>query len=478
MHLKKIVLFIFFFLIIINSVFCSESDDISIMNKILRVLSFRDYNTRIVIFGTMLLGLACGIIGTFMLLRKRSLMADAISHATLPGIGIAFILMVVLTKGTGKSLIGLLTGALISGLIGMGIVIMIQKLTRIKEEAALGIVLSVFFGFGISILGIIQKMKTGHAAGLESFIYGKTASMLLFDAWMILITAFIITVMALLFLKEFTILCFDEGFAHSQGLPVLFFDVLLISLVIIVTVIGLQAVGLILIIALLIIPSVSARFWTDKLVIMIIISAFFGGISSACGAVMSAVFSKLPAGAVIVVTAGVFFFLSFIFGKAHGIFIKFIIHLHLVNKVNLQHLLRLFFEYFETSIKKFRIDTKLIQDCSISFDKLLELKSWNKRQLRITLFRAKIKGLITNDGINKFKLTKLGCDEALRVVKNHRLWELYLITYAEMAAGKVDRDADRLEHVLGKDIVKNLEELLEKEYPHLIMPESPHPLKN
>ena len=227
--------------------------------EVLRVLLLRDYNTRVVVVGTMLLGLAAGIIGTFMLLRKRSLMGDAISHATLPGIGIAFIVMSQY-GGSGKFLPGLLLGAFVFGLIGMGLILSIRKFTRIKEDAALGIVLSVFFGLGISILGIIQKMSTGHAAGLESFIYGKTASMLASDAKLIAVAAIVIVSFSVFLYKEFTIICFDQEYAAAQRWPVFSLDVLMMILVVFVTVIGLQAVGLILIIALLIIPPASARF--------------------------------------------------------------------------------------------------------------------------------------------------------------------------------------------------------------------------
>ena len=185
MNTLKKIKFLVLLLIIFNAVIIYPSElgnnnlfSLPKMSQIIRVISLKDYNTRVVLFGTMLLGLASGIIGSFMLLRKRSLMGDAVSHATLPGIGIAFIIMTAIFGGTGKNLLGLLTGALISGLIGMGMIILIRNVTKLKEEAALGIILSVFFGFGVAILGIIQKMSSGHAAGLESFIYGKTASLL------------------------------------------------------------------------------------------------------------------------------------------------------------------------------------------------------------------------------------------------------------------------------------------------------------
>ena len=133
------------------------------------LVSLADYNTRVVVLGVLALGLSCGFVGSFMLLRKRALIADTVSHSTLPGIALAFLVMVAAGQD-GKWLPGLLLGALLSGLAGMGAVVAVQRFTRVKEDAALGIVLSVFFGFGVSLLGLVQKMSSGSAAGLESFI--------------------------------------------------------------------------------------------------------------------------------------------------------------------------------------------------------------------------------------------------------------------------------------------------------------------
>ena len=149
-----------------------------------RLLLLEDYNTRVVLLGTTLLGLAAGAVGNFTLLRKRALMGDALSHAMLPGVGLAFVL-VTLGGGDGKSLPLLLAGAALTGVLGLAAILFIRNATRLKEDAALGIVLSVFFGAGIAVLGVAHQMKTGHAAGLESFIYGKAASMGALDAELI-----------------------------------------------------------------------------------------------------------------------------------------------------------------------------------------------------------------------------------------------------------------------------------------------------
>ncbi len=266
----------------------------------LRVVLLRDHNTRVVILGATILGLAAGVIGSFTLLRKRALMGDALSHATLPGIGLAFVLGT-LAGMTTKSLLFLLLGAAVTGVAGVGVLLFLRRCTRLKEDTALGVVLSVFFGAGIALLGIVQQLGTGSAAGLETFIYGKTASMVPGDVMLIGIACALVLVVCALLFKEFKLLCFDQAYATVQGWPVLGLDIAMMSLVVVVTVVGLQAVGLVLIIAMLIIPAAAARFWFDRMLPMTILAGVLGALSATAGTAMSAVFARLPSGAVIVI---------------------------------------------------------------------------------------------------------------------------------------------------------------------------------
>lgn len=449
----------------------------SSLDDLVRVISLRDYNTRVVLIGTMLLGLGAGIIGSFLLLRRHSLMGDALSHVTLPGIGIAFLIMTRL-GGNGKFLPGLLLGACISGVVGMMFILGIRQLTRLKEDAALGIVLSVFFGVGIAILGVIQKMSTGNAAGLESFIYGKTASMLASDATMIAVAAAVIVVACTVLFKEFTVVCFDQEYAGAQGWPVLVLDSVMTGMVVAVTVIGLQAVGLILIVALLIIPPAAARFWTDHLPRMVVASAVIGAASGLIGAGLSALVPRLPAGAIIVVVASVIFLVSMIFGTARGVLVRYIEHVRLKRKIGRQHLLRALYEHIEDTTPNLRdLPPLRVPQRGMQGQDLLNERSWSTRRLNRVIRLAERDGLVYHRADGTYHLTEEGIGEARRVVRNHRLWELYLITHADIAPSHVDQDADRLEHVLGRPMVLKLEELLAKDHPHLAMPESPHVLR-
>ena len=313
------------------------------ISEIIDVLLLRNYNTRLVVICTLLLGCACGLMCGFLLLRKRSLMGDTLSHATLPGVCFAFFVGVML-GGQGKSLPLLLLGATTTGVLGCATVLFIRNHSRIKDDAAMGIVLSVFFGAGVALLTIVTKMPSGAAAGLESFIYGKTASMVLSDFRLLTaVTVCVLSLSALLF-KEFRLLCFDEVYAAAQGWPVKRLDVLLLALVTLVTVAGLQAVGLILIIAFLITPAAAARFWTDRLDQMLLLSALIGGVSGWMGASLSALIPNLPAGALIVLVAAVFFLLSLLLGTKRGVLVRYLRQLKLKRSVGRQHLLRALYE--------------------------------------------------------------------------------------------------------------------------------------
>lgn len=286
--------------------------------SILDVLTLQQYQTRVVVIGASLLGAAAGLVGSFLLLRRRALLADTLSHATLPGVAGAFIITTHLGATT-KSLFALLVGAAVASMIAGAAVTLLARFTRLKQDAILAIVLSVFFGFGEVLRSIVQKLPGGSAAGLEGFIFGKTATMTRDDATLIAVSSMLIVLVCLALFKELRLLCFDADFARGQGWPVAALDLMLMTLVILVTVVGLQAVGLILIIALLVIPPTAARFWTDQLRTMILLSTFFGALSAWLGASLSGVFSSLPSGATIVLVSSAIFGISLVAGSAHGL---------------------------------------------------------------------------------------------------------------------------------------------------------------
>ncbi|HAV11905.1 MAG TPA: iron ABC transporter [Opitutae bacterium] len=440
----------------------------------LEVLFLRNYNTRLVVSCTMLLGCACGLMGGFLLLRKRSLMGDTLSHATLPGVCIAFMVGVML-GGQGKSLPMLMFGATGTGVLGCATVLFIRNRSRIKDDAAMGIVLSVFFGAGVALLTMATKMPAGAAAGLESFIYGKTASMVLSDFWLLTTVTVCVLVLSLLLFKEFRLLCFDESYAASQGWPVKRLDVLLLGLVTAVTVAGLQSVGLILIIAFLITPAAAARFWTDRLDQMLFLSALIGGVSGWLGASVSALIPNMPAGALIVLVAASGFLFSMLFGVERGVCVRAYRQWNLKRSVGRQHLLRALYEILEAD----DVSEDQIRIRSVPFRQVRGRRTWTDAQLRRYLASSYAEGLIEQVGKEDvIVLTEVGLEAAAKVTRNHRLWEMYLIEYADVATSRVDRDADAVEHVLGEDMVTLLESKLQSTRPvgASAVPVSPHPI--
>lgn len=423
--------------------------------EIARTLTLADYNTRIVVIGAALLGLAAGVVGTFAYLRKRAMVGDALSHATLPGIAAAFLLT------SSKSLAPLLIGAAVTGALGILCVLGLRRMPRIKDDAAIGIVLSVFFGAGMVLMALTQSMETGNQAGLDRFIYGKAAGMIFDDALLIGGVALAALVGAALLFKEFRIVCFDAEFAAAQGRSVALIDILMMTLIVITTVVGLQAVGLILVVALLIIPAAAARFWTDDLLRMTAMAGFFGALSGWVGSSFSALLPRMPTGALIVLAAGVIFFFSMFFAPLRGVVAAVYRREALARKVAYQNLIRALGEAEERDG----------EGASLSFHELLAARSWTSRKLRALLRRGRRLGEITTHADGRTSLTPTGRTKANRVLRNHRLWELYLIRYADIAPSQVDRDADRVEHVLSQQIVLELERALAEERR---IPPSPH----
>lgn len=293
------------------------------------------YNATLVTLGATLLGLAAGVAGTFLFLRKRALVSDAISHATLPGIALAFLIMVAF-GGDGRSLAGLLAGAVLASGAGLLCVSYLSNRTRLREDAAIGAVLSVFFGFGVVLLTVIQAVGTGRQAGLDSFLLGSTAGMLRSDAVLIAVFAALTLVLVLLMRRPLTVAAFDPGFAAVTGQNPRRSEMILMGVVLAVTVVGLKIVGLILIVALLIIPPVAARFWTERSDAMLWISGAIGGVSGYLGAALSSIASHLPTGPIIVLCAFVLFAISFLLAPGRGVLASVFRHMRFRRDVHLR----------------------------------------------------------------------------------------------------------------------------------------------
>nr|WP_026288397.1 metal ABC transporter permease [Polaribacter irgensii] len=279
-------------------------------------LVFTDYTLRTITLGTAILGSICGMLGSFAVLRKQSLLGDAISHAALPGIAIAFLI-----TGTKETNV-LLIGALVSGLLGAFWIRGITKRTHLKSDTALGLILSIFFGFGMLLLTYIQKLPNANQSGLDKFLFGQAATLLARDVWFMASVTFVCLVVLLLFWKEFKILLFDADYAKTLGFNIQLIDILITSFIVIAIVLGLQTVGVVLMSAMLLAPAAAARQWTNSLGIMVVLAAFFGASSGVIGTAISASQNNLSTGPVIVLVAAVFVGFSFIFSPSRGLLFR------------------------------------------------------------------------------------------------------------------------------------------------------------
>lgn len=270
------------------------------------------YTVRVVALGGSLLGALSGAVGCFAVLRRESLLGDALSHAALPGVAIGFLL-------AGRQLGALLVGAGIASWLGLRLVAAILRTTRLKQDAALGIVLASFFAAGIALLTYIQSLPDASQAGLDSFIFGQAAAIIESDIALLGGVGLAVMVVLALLWKEFKLLTFDADFASAAGMRGGLIDALLSTLIVITIVLGLQLAGVILMVGMLIAPAIAARQWTHSLEQMVLLAAALGAFAGGSGAVISALDSDIPTGPMIIVVAFALVALSITLAPGRGV---------------------------------------------------------------------------------------------------------------------------------------------------------------
>lgn len=437
-----------------------------------------------VLLGTAILGCVSGVIGSFAVLRRRALVGDLLSHAALPGICIAF------WMAGERDYSRLMIGAFVSGLVGVALVSLITRWTRTKEDAAIGIVLSTFFGVGIVLTSIVTRLQgVGGTAGLERYTLGQAANLSESDVKLIAVVSVATLIAVAVLYKEFKMFSFDPEFAQSLGWPAFGLDLLMMGLLGIVAVVGVKAVGVLLVPALLITPGAAARFWTNRLETMLLLSAIFGTAAAAAGTLISAgvvtdwlgfdplafgyeqnLHKALPTGPVIVLSGTVIFLASMLFAPRRGVIARFVELVELRRRTARENLLRTMYEWTERQLDK---------RPEVARDRLLDERAWTPRQLE-RLLRWGARQRFVEVSPRGARLTEEGLREAAGITRAHRLWELFLIQGANIASDHVDRDADAIEHLLPPEMIDDLEEMLARQgrLPRVpgYVPQSPHEL--
>ena len=405
-----------------------------------------DSNIISVILGVIIIGSTASVIGCFALLRKQSLIGDAIAHALLPGICLAFILFQT------KNIYILLLGAVFTGWISLIFIDLITTKSKIKSDTAISLVLSVFFGVGIMLLTSIQKSGNAAQSGLDHFLFGKAASIVWNDVMVFAIVAMLIWLIILVLYKEFKVLSFDRDFAQSIGLPVRVLEIILATITVFSVAIGIQAVGVVLMSALIVTPAAAARYWTYSLSIMIVVAVIIAILSGVLGAWASLTLPKMPTGPWIVVAATGLTILSIIFAPKKGWLNLFLRKRNVKRKILHENILKLFYHLGEAG-KNF-YDVRVLNE-------LIERRAMPKSDLLSGInFLVRTDKLLATEG--GYKLSKIGIVEGQRITRLHRLWELYLSKYMHIAPDHVHDDAEAIEHIITPEIEQKLLEILEK----------------
>nr|WP_321249757.1 metal ABC transporter permease [uncultured Ruegeria sp.] len=379
------------------------------------------YNATLVAIGASLLGVSAGVAGTFLFLRKRALVSDAISHATLPGVCLAFMVLVAL-GGDGRNLIGLLAGSAVSAWVGLLCMNWLTRHTRLAEDAAIGAVLSVFFGMGIVLLTVIQTMGVGRQAGLEGFLLGSTAGMLWADALIIAMGGAVTLLLVMIIRRPMMMVAFDPEYAAARGVPVHRVDLAMMGLVMAVTVVGLKIVGLILIVALLIIPPVTARFWSDRSDRVVLLAGLTGGMAGYLGAGISASAPNLPTGPIIVLVSLGFFALSLLFAPVRGVLAAILRHLRFQRRVHIRQ-------------------------------GLLAMAQGQKIYEPLTLRLLRRAGLVRADGV----ATEAGKARAAKALRDEKRWEIVRADQAHEATAALYDGLRDIESVLTRDQITEID---------------------
>ena len=423
------------------------------------------YNTAVVLLGCALLGLAAGTVGTFSLLRGRALVADAVGHAALPGVAIAALIVATL-GGDPRSLPPLLAGAATAGVLGVLAVQALARTGRIREDAAIAIVLSSFYALGVAILSWLQTQPGAAQAGLSKFILGQAAAMRAEDAWVAASVAGLCLLVCLVMFQRLRAVCFDPDFCRMQGLGVQKVDLLLLGLLVLVCVAGLQAVGLILVVALLVLPAATARLLTFRLPRMLAISAAIGAICGAAGAWVSALRPEVPTGAAVVLALAAVFTVALLLAPERGLLAQVYSHLRRRLAADTEHFLRAAWEAQEIA----GAGPGTAGDRWAPIGAVAAARGWRIGRARRLAFWLAQRGLVARaDG--HVHLTPRGAAAARRAVRAHRAVEHHLLAAGATDIASADRLADLVEHGLPPEMAARL--LPEPS----ALPASPHQLE-
>jgi manganese/zinc/iron transport system permease protein len=409
--------------------------------------SFSDPNIRYVVLGTLFITASAAMIGSFALLKKKVLVGDAVAHAVLPGVCLAFIV-----TGT-KHPIALTLGAFATGWLALVLIDQITRRSKIKEDTAIALVLSVTFGLGILLLTAIQHTGNAAQVGLGNFLFGKAAALVSNDLKILGLLSLALITVVLLFFKEFTLVAFDKTFAQTSGLPVRCLELLLTILTVLAIVVGIRTVGILLMSAMLITPPAAARFWTHHLSKMVLLAAVFGMISGLVGSFVSYTAPAMPTGPWIVITISLMAYGSFLLAPRKGLLSRRIQRRRHQQKTLSENILKIFYELGAADghcYKRRTLDT-LLEYRPLPASRLIQGLKWLQK-----------KNMLQKEGASWF-LTVAGKKSGEEISRLHGLWELYLTQYLKIKPDHAHENAESIEHVITPELAEELHSLVDLE---------------
>jgi manganese/zinc/iron transport system permease protein len=270
------------------------------------------YTDSVVLVGAVILGVAAGVLGAFAVLRRRSLVGDALSHAALPGVCIAFV-------ATGaKDATTLAAGAAVVGVIAAGLILVIERSGRIRPDAAIGVVLTGFFSLGVVMLTFLANFNNSSQAGLDTYLFGQAAGLLVGDLTVMAVLCAVSLGLVALAFRPLKAALFDLDFAGSIGLPVRLLELAMTAMLVVAIVIGVRTVGAILMVAMLVVPTVTARQLTGKLSTLLVLAGITGALVGSVGSLISTA-AGVPTGPVIVLAGFVVAISAILFAPGRGV---------------------------------------------------------------------------------------------------------------------------------------------------------------
>lgn len=395
---------------------------------------------------SVIVGVTCGLVGTFIMLRKMSLIGDALAHAVLPGVIIGFMI-------AGKSQITLFVGAVASGIVTSLLIGFINRNSKIKEDTSIGVMFTGAFALGILL---VSQLKNVHI-DLSSYLFGDILGVSNDDLILSSVIGILVLICVILFYKQLLVTSFDPTMAAVMGVSTALVHYFLMSLLSMTIVASLQSVGVILVVAMLITPAATAYLLTDRLHKMLIYSSIIGTVTAIIG-LLASYHLNFASGASMVVFATLIFMLTLMFSPSQGIVIKY----YRRKKQTLSHLSQDVLKY--TFKKCYNDDTGEKISESLSLNKVYnELSADNKKIKNAVNILFNDKDIILNQ--NDISLTEKGKEKAIKIIRSHRLWESYLVDEKIYEQDKIHDEAEELEHILTDEILDEIDDKLG--YPNL-----------